>query len=161
MIILHTRIDSPVGPLTLAANDQGLHAVEFQHSRRPLTRDGRWHEGDHPLLTLAARQLGEYFSGRRRDFDLPLAPTGTPFQRQVWQLLPQIGYGQTISYGELARRLGRPGAVRAAAAAIGRNPLSIIVPCHRVLAASGALTGFSGGLPAKRFLLALEAGAAD
>ncbi len=159
MTIFHTRIDSPAGPLTLAASNEGLLAMEFQHSRHPVVRDQHWHEDDHPLLAQAARQLEEYFSGQRQQFDLPLAPAGTAFQRQVWALLPDIGYGQTISYGELARRLGRPSAVRAAAAAIGRNPLSIIVPCHRVLGANGALTGFGGGLPVKRFLLALEAGA--
>ncbi|MCK9490044.1 MAG: methylated-DNA--[protein]-cysteine S-methyltransferase [Xanthomonadales bacterium] len=158
MTIFHTRIDSPVGPLSLAASAQGLHAIEFEHSRHPVRRDQRWQEGSHPLLARAAVQLAEYFAGQRQQFDLPLAPAGTAFQQQVWQALPDIGYGLTISYGEVARRIGRPSAVRAAAAAIGRNPLSIIVPCHRVVGANGALTGFGGGLPLKRFLLALEAG---
>jgi methylated-DNA-[protein]-cysteine S-methyltransferase len=151
-----TRIDSPVGLLLLAASDEGLRAVEFHASRHPIVRGRDWVEGGHPLLDAARRQLGEYFEGWRTVFDLPLAPQGTPFQREVWQGLAGIPYGQTISYAELARRVGRPAASRAVGAANGRNPLPIVLPCHRVIGADGSLTGFGGGLPVKRFLLALE-----
>ncbi|NYZ62561.1 methylated-DNA--[protein]-cysteine S-methyltransferase [Luteimonas sp. SJ-16] len=148
--------DSPVGRLRLAASDAGLHAVEFPLHRHPVPRPAPWHDGDHPLLDLAARQLDGYFAGTRRTFDLPLAAQGTPFQRAVWDALMRIPYGRTESYAGLARMLGRPTATRAVGAANGRNPLSIVVPCHRVIGASGALTGFGGGLPTKQFLLALE-----
>lgn len=157
MSIFHTRIDSPIGPLLLAASDAGLHTIEFAAARHPVKRNGRWREGDHPLLRRAQAQLDEYFAGQRRSFDLPLAPEGTPFQRAVWQALETIDYGQTLSYGQLAERIGRPAASRAVGAANGRNPLPIVVPCHRVIGASGALTGFGGGLPTKQFLLELEA----
>lgn len=110
-----------------------------------------------PVLALAAAQLAEYFDGARRDFDVPLAPRGTGFQRLVWRELAKIPYGETRSYGELARALGRPAASRAVGAANGRNPISILVPCHRVIAGSGALTGYAGGLAAKRWLLEHEA----
>lgn len=156
MTILHTRVDSPVGPLLLAASDAGLHAIEFPESRHPLKRGPDWREGRHPLLRQAHRQLDAYFAGERRGFDLPLAPAGTAFQRHVWRTLATIPYGTTISYATLAARIGRPGASRAVGAANGRNPLPIVLPCHRVVGADGALTGFGGGLPTKRFLLELE-----
>jgi methylated-DNA-[protein]-cysteine S-methyltransferase len=156
MSVRHTRIASPIGPLLLAASDEGVHAIEFQSSRHPVVRDGTWQEGDHPLLRRTGEQLAEYFAGVRRRFDLPLAPRGTAFQLDVWRALATIEYGQTISYTELASRVGRPSAVRAAGAANGRNPLPIVLPCHRVIGASGDLTGFGGGLPVKRFLLQLE-----
>jgi methylated-DNA-[protein]-cysteine S-methyltransferase len=105
-------------------------------------------------------QLAEYFAGRRRDFDLPLAPAGTPFQQRVWQALRAIPYGRTESYGALAARLGQPGAGRAVGLANGQNPIAIVIPCHRVIGAGGALTGYGGGLERKRWLLALEASAA-
>ncbi|MCD9005089.1 methylated-DNA--[protein]-cysteine S-methyltransferase [Luteimonas sp. XNQY3] len=156
-ITVHTRtIDSPVGPLFLAASDAGLHAVEFAGHRHPVPRGDGWRDGAHPVLDATARQLGEYFAGTRRTFDLPFAARGTPFQKQVWDALTRIPYGKTASYVELARMLGKPGASRAVGAANGRNPLSIVVPCHRVIGASGALTGFGGGLPNKQFLLTLE-----
>jgi methylated-DNA-[protein]-cysteine S-methyltransferase len=155
-MVVHTRVESPVGPLVLAASDEGLHAIEFQPSRHPVARDGMWQEGDHPLLRAAATQLAEYFAGVRRAFDLSLAPRGTAFQQAVWRTLATIPYGETISYTELAARVGRPAAVRAVGAANGRNPLPIVLPCHRVIGANGSLTGFGGGLPAKRFLLELE-----
>jgi methylated-DNA-[protein]-cysteine S-methyltransferase len=154
--ILFSRIDTPVGPLVLAASAGGLHAIEFQPSRYPVARDGTWREGDHPILRQAATELGEYFAGRRRTFDLALAPRGTAFQQAVWRTLATIPYGETISYTELAARVGRPSAARAVGAANGRNPLPIVLPCHRVIGASGSLTGFGGGLPTKRFLLELE-----
>ena len=154
--ILFRRIDSPVGTLTLAASDAGLHAIEFPANRHPVRRDRDWREGDHPLLARAQAQLDEYFTGSRRHFDLPLAPQGTPFQRQVWFALATIPYGQTRSYAQIAAQLQRPTATRAVGAANGRNPLPIVLPCHRVIGADGSLTGFSGGLPTKRFLLELE-----
>lgn len=155
MTIRYRLLDSPVGTLTVATGDAGLHAIEFPADRYFLPREG-WEQGDHPLLEQARVQLGEYFAGRRRAFDLPLAPRGTAFQREVWFALADIPFGQTTSYAQLAMRLGRPTACRAVGAANGRNPLPIVLPCHRVIGASGALTGFSGGLPTKRFLLELE-----
>lgn len=150
------RMDSPVGVLRLAVNAAGLCLIEFAQPRHPMAAGDDWREGDHPLLREAQSQLDAYFAGRRRDFDLPLAPRGTDFQRRVWDELQRIEYGTTISYGRLAERIGRPAAVRAVGAANGRNPLPIVVPCHRVIGADGALTGFGGGLPTKAFLLRLE-----
>lgn len=149
-------IDSPVGPLFLAASDAGLHAVEFTEHRHPVARGDGWRDGAHPVLDATAQQLAGYFAGTRQTFDLPFAARGTPFQRQVWDALTRIPYGRTASYVELARMVGKPSASRAVGAANGRNPLSIVVPCHRVIGASGALTGFGGGLPTKAFLLTLE-----
>lgn len=158
MNIHYTRIDSPIGPLLLAASDAGMHAIEFPDARHPVRRGDDWVESGHPLLDRARQQLDEYFAGERRRFDLPLAPQGTPFQRQVWETLATIGYGQTLSYGQLAARIGRPSASRAVGAANGRNPIPIVLPCHRVIGANGSLTGFGGGLPTKQFLLRLEGG---
>lgn len=154
--VVTRTIDSPVGPLFLAASDAGLHAVEFVAHRHPVARGDDWRDGAHPVLDATALQLGEYFAGKRQHFDLPFAARGTPFQQQVWQALTRIPYGQTASYVELARMVDKPGASRAVGAANGRNPLSIVVPCHRVIGASGALTGFGGGLPTKEFLLTHE-----
>ncbi|SKA27507.1 methylated-DNA--[protein]-cysteine S-methyltransferase [Novilysobacter spongiicola] len=151
-----TTIDSPVGPLMLAASNDGLRAIEFHPSRHHVRRGPDWQEGDHPLLALARTQLREYFAGSRRSFDLPLAPRGTDFQRSVWLALAEIPFGSTQSYAALAARVGRPSATRAVGAANGRNPLPIVLPCHRVIGADGSLTGFGGGLPTKRFLLELE-----
>lgn len=150
------HIDSPVGSLTIAASDAGLRAIEFPSNRHPVRRNHEWREGDHPLLRRAQAQLDEYFAGQRRTFDLPLAPQGTPFQREVWFALAAIPYGRTASYAHLAAQVGRPAATRAVGAANGRNPLPIVLPCHRVIGADGSLTGFGGGLPTKRFLLELE-----
>ncbi|KTT40803.1 cysteine methyltransferase [Pseudomonas oryzihabitans] len=155
-MIAYCLLDSPIGPLTLAADDGGLRVVEFPENRHPAKRDGSWVAAEHPVLADARRQLGEYFAGRRQIFDLPLAPRGTPFQLEVWRALAEIPHGQTWSYGRLASHLGRPQAMRAVGAANGRNPLPIVLPCHRVIGASGALTGFGGGLPTKQFLLELE-----
>lgn len=155
-MIFYTHVQSPVGPLLLAASDEGLHLIEFQRPRHPMARLPDWHEGEHEAIRLAARQLAEYFAGRRRDFDLPLAPRGTEFQRSVWHALASIPYGQTVSYAQLAQRVGRPSAVRAVGAANGRNPLPLVLPCHRVIGSDGSLTGFGGGLPTKEFLLRLE-----
>ncbi|PJK04001.1 cysteine methyltransferase [Lysobacteraceae bacterium NML71-0210] len=156
MTIFHKTIDSPVGRLLIATSDEGLHAIEFPQGRHPVKRDAHWQESPHPLLSEAARQLGEYFAGQRHVFDLPLAPQGTDFQQRVWQALRTIPYGQTRSYAQLATAIGQPKAMRAVGAANGRNPLSIVVPCHRVIGADGTLVGFGGGLPVKTFLLRLE-----
>ncbi|WP_238978761.1 methylated-DNA--[protein]-cysteine S-methyltransferase [Novilysobacter arseniciresistens] len=153
---MYTTIESPIGPLLLAAGDDGLHAVEFHVSRHPVRRGDDWREGTHPLLDRARQQLREYFDGKRRGFDLPLAPRGTAFQCTVWHALASIPYGETVSYAQLAARVGRPTAMRAVGAANGRNPLPIVLPCHRVIGADGSLTGFGGGLPTKQFLLELE-----
>jgi methylated-DNA-[protein]-cysteine S-methyltransferase len=149
-------IESPVGPLLLAGDQEHLQSIEFEQGRRPHDRR-EWREAETAVLRRAAAQLLEYFAGLRRDFQLPLAPRGTPFQRAAWQALAQIPYGQTRSYAEQAAAIGRPTATRAIGAANGRNPLPIVLPCHRVIGANGALTGFGGGLDAKRWLLAHEA----
>ena len=155
-----TMAATPLGSVRLAACGESLCGLWFE-GQKHLPRIGPgWRRDDaHPLLALAHRQLLEYFERERREFALPLAPHGTAFQREVWQALRAIGCGEHISYGALARRLARPSAVRAVAAAVGRNPISVIVPCHRVLGADGALTGYAGGLERKRALLALEAAA--
>ena len=151
-----TTVDSPIGRLFLAAEDEGLRAVEFPENRHPVKREANWHEASHPVLDAAAGQLNEYFAGQRQTFDLPLAPRGTDFQLAVWQALRSIPFGQTWSYAQLAAKIGKTSAVRAVGAANGRNPLPIIVPCHRVIGADGSLTGFGGGMPTKAFLLRLE-----
>ncbi|TWT17857.1 methylated-DNA--[protein]-cysteine S-methyltransferase [Luteimonas marina] len=156
MTVLTAFVDSPVGPLFVAADDDGLRAIEFRDNRHPVKRDGDWREGDNATLRKAGRQLDEYFAGKRRAFDLPLSPHGTEFQRKVWSTLATIPYGETISYAQLAARVGRSSATRAVGAANGRNPLPIVLPCHRVIGADGSLTGFGGGLPTKQFLLKLE-----
>jgi methylated-DNA-[protein]-cysteine S-methyltransferase len=147
-----TIYESPLGPLTLRGGTSGLTALEFPDDRRPLAERDRAPD----LFADAVRQLEEYFAGRRRQFELELDLGGTPMQRSVWLRLAAIAHGTTISYGALARALGRPTGVRAVAAAVGRTPVPIIVPCHRVIAADGALTGYRGGLPRKRALLDLE-----
>ena len=154
-MIFCRRIDSPVGPLMLAADENGLRHIEFRDNRHPADRSD-WHGGDNEILDATVTQLREYFDGERRDFDLPLAPQGTEFQRVVWQELARIPYGVTISYAQLAQRVGNASAMRAVGAANGRNPLPIVLPCHRVIGADGSLTGFGGGLPTKQFLLRLE-----
>ncbi len=156
MTTIWTHIDSPVGPLLLAADEAGLRAIEFRDNRHPVRRDDNWQAGAHPVIDAATAQLREYFDGSRRTFDLPLAPRGTAFQRTVWDALDAIPYGQTWSYAQLAQRIGNPAAMRAVGAANGRNPLPIVRPCHRVIGADGSLTGFGGGLPTKLFLLELE-----
>lgn len=155
-MIYYQYMDSPVDPLLLAASDDGLHLIEFHSPRHPMARLPDWREGDHAALRAARSQLEEYFAGGRREFDLPLAPRGTAFQREVWRTLATIPYGETISYAQLAQRVGKPTAMRAVGAANGRNPLPIVLPCHRVIGADGSLTGFGGGLPTKQFLLQLE-----
>lgn len=153
----HLTHPSPVGDLTLVADDDALVAVLWPDdapARVPL--EATAHAPDHPVLAAAARQLDEYFAGTRTHFDLPLRPRGTAFQQQVWQALLAIPFGETRSYADIAQAIGRPSACRAVGAANGRNPISIVTPCHRVIGRSGALTGFAGGLAAKQRLLALE-----
>ncbi|TAL72413.1 MAG: methylated-DNA--[protein]-cysteine S-methyltransferase [Rhodanobacter sp.] len=145
---------SPLGPLTLVADDAGLCEICFESEHRPNTKD-TW-QRDAGRLAKARTQLAEYFAGRRTVFDLPLHPRGTPFQLAVWEELLRIPFGITMSYGELAQRIGKPKAVRAVGAANGRNPIPIIVPCHRVIGADHSLTGYGGGLWIKRALLGLE-----
>ena len=146
---------SPIGTLRLVADAQGLREVWFETGRHQKAPAPAWVHSSR-ALAFARVQLEEYFAGERQIFELPLHPLGTPFQLAVWKELERIPYGVTISYGEVARRIEQPAAVRAVGAANGRNPLPIIVPCHRVIGSNGSLTGFGGGLPTKRFLLALE-----
>ena len=145
---------SPIGPLTLVACEAGLTHLEFGQRDHPVAVQTPARA--RAILDRARRQLEAYFAGQRRAFDLPLAPSGTPFQLAAWEVLRAIPYGETISYGEQARRLGRPAAARAVGAANGANPISIVVPCHRVVGADGRLVGFGGGLDVKRYLLNLE-----
>ena len=154
---------SPIGPLLLAASERGLCALYLQAQRHvPDEPDPRWSpaSSDHPLqadiVERTSVQLDQYFAGDRSTFDLPLDVGGTPFQQAVWTVLRAIGFGETTSYGELARRIGNPNAVRAVGLANGRNPVSIVVPCHRVIGAKGSMTGYGGGLERKVFLLELE-----
>ena len=156
----YTTMPSPVGELLLAGSERKLRIVRFPSSdtsgAAPRSDDG-WQRRDE-LFAEAVTQLNEYFAGRRRQFDLPLEPIATPFQTAVLNALRRIPYGETRSYGEVARSIGKPTAVRAVGAANGRNPLPILIPCHRVIGHNGKLTGFGGGLPAKRYLLDLERG---
>jgi methylated-DNA-[protein]-cysteine S-methyltransferase len=148
---------SPLGPLVLAASERGLCGVYFAAQKHFKGIQDWRHAPDHATLREAARQLDEYFAQRRTRFDLPLdMDCGTEFQRSVWQELTAIPFGHSASYAALAQRIGKPRAVRAVGAANGRNPLSIVVPCHRVIGASGALTGYAGGLERKAYLLTLE-----
>ena len=147
---------SPVGRLLLAADPEGLSLISFPSGSRMQRPAPGWQQDD-GALAAALSQLAEYFAGTRQTFSLPLRPTGTAFQLSVWSALREIPFGATLSYGELARRIGRPSAARAVGAANGANPLPIVVPCHRVIGADASLTGFGGGLDTKRFLLAHEA----
>lgn len=150
--------DSPYGRILLVADGSAISSVSFTGQKyaprvqRDWQRDAR-----HAPIRKAKRELAEYFGGRRKRFSLKLAPHGTPFQRAVWKAIAQVGFGRTIAYAELARRAGHPGSARAAGAATGRNPIGIIVPCHRIVGTNGSLTGYAGGLAKKRALLALEA----
>ncbi len=150
-------VDSPIGALTLVASDAGLAAILWPNDDPERVRLGVLAESAvHPVLRDTERQLREYFAGTRTEFVLPLDFIGTEFQRGVWSALLTIPYGETRSYGDIARQIGRPAAVRAVGAANGRNPISIVAPCHRVIGANGKLTGFAGGLETKAYLLALE-----
>lgn len=153
--IWYDELATPIGTLRLVADDQGLREIWFERGRQQKSPQANWQRAAEPL-TEARRQLQEYFAGSRQHFELPLHPLGTPFQLEVWWELARIPYGATVSYGEIARRIGQPLAVRAVGAANGRNPLPIVLPCHRVIGSDGSLTGFGGGLPTKRYLLSLE-----
>ncbi|WP_433268026.1 methylated-DNA--[protein]-cysteine S-methyltransferase [Actinosynnema sp. CS-041913] len=151
----HTTVDSPVGPLTLVATDGGLSGL-YMTDQRYRPADDSFGPADASLFGDVIVQLEEYFAGRRTEFELPLDLLGTPFQRAVWTALCSIPYGETVTYGELASTLGRPTAARAVGMANGRNPIGIIVPCHRVVGSTGDLTGYGGGLGRKRQLLDFE-----
>jgi methylated-DNA-[protein]-cysteine S-methyltransferase len=153
----YAYMDSPVGRLLLAADDTGLRLISFPNGSRAEEPKPGWRH-DPSRFGAVIAQLRDYFAGKRTDFDLPLSPRGTLFQLAVWKALREIPYGETISYGELARRIGRPSASRAVGAANGANPLPIVVPCHRVIGSTGKLTGFGGGIETKAALLALEQG---
>jgi methylated-DNA-[protein]-cysteine S-methyltransferase len=155
-LIAQCRIDSPLGPLTLATTAQGLALAWFDaQAHRTATVDAP-EQPEHPVLQQAAREFAAYWADARTRFTLPLDPQGTPFQQAVWQVLRGIAPGTLLSYGDVARRIDKPAAVRAVGAAIGRNPLGIIVPCHRVVGSNGSLTGYAGGLPRKQALLQHE-----
>jgi methylated-DNA-[protein]-cysteine S-methyltransferase len=148
-------MESPLGPLLLAGDNDVLQQIEFVNGRRPVSPDPEWQKDDKPFREVL-KQLRAYFAGKLEDFDLPMSPQGTEFQRGVWKKLCDIPYGETISYGELAKRIGNPKACRAVGLANGTNPIPIIIPCHRVIGSNGKLTGYGGGLPIKEKLLALE-----
>ncbi len=150
-------IESPVGKLLLAGTDGALCQVHFHGGRDSIEPRAEWEENDAPFREVV-HQLEAYFAGKLQSFDLPLHLAGTEFQKTVWRALQEIPYGETCSYGELARHIGKPQAMRAVGAANGHNPIPVIIPCHRVIGADGSLTGFGGGLPIKKQLLDLERG---
>ena len=158
MIHYHMH-ESPLGKLCLAASDAGLCGLYFEEHRHFRGAQG-WREGEHPHLARAAAQLDAYFGGKLREFDVPLDLQGTPFQQAVWRHLSKVAYGATSSYLAHACAIGADRAVRAVGSAIGRNPLSIIIPCHRIVGSDGKLTGYAGGLERKRYLLDFEAAGA-
>ena len=154
--------ESPHGQMLLVAEEEGLAGVHFEGEKYYPQIAGAWkRDAQHALLRQAKRELAEYFARERQRFDIPLTPQGTKFQRTVWDAISTVAFGETITYGELARRAGSPTSVRAAGAATGRNPLTIMVPCHRIVGSTGSLTGYAGGLERKRALLALESRTAD
>jgi methylated-DNA-[protein]-cysteine S-methyltransferase len=155
---IYDYYESPCGRMLLAADGKAITSVSFVGQKYAPRIGGDWkRDARHAPIRQAKRELAEYFGGRRRRFSVKLAPQGTPFQRAVWKAIAQVAFGRTIAYAELARRAGRPGSARAAGAATGRNPIGVIVPCHRIVGANGSLTGYAGGLAKKRALLALEA----
>ncbi len=156
-MIYYHDMNTPIGLLRLVGRRDALIAVDFLSNHPDQPPNPTW-QADSAPLTDPINQFQEWFAGKRNEFDLALAPIGTPFQLQVWETLRQIPFGETWSYGQLAKAIGRPSASRAVGAANGRNPLPIVIPCHRVIGANGSLTGFGGGLPIKQWLLAHEAG---
>lgn len=152
---VYTTLESPIGELLALGDGRALHGLYMQHGRRPIAVDASWERLAEPFAQVRA-QLEEYFAGKRTEFEVPLAMDGSAFEQRVWQALQEIPYGETISYAELAAWVGRPGAFRAVGQANGANPIAIIVPCHRVVAAGGGLGGYGGGLDLKRRLLDLE-----
>lgn len=156
-MIRYTRIPTPLGTLLATADGKALTGLYYEGGRHAPKAAREWTEDAAcPPLAACAKQVADYLDGKRKDFDLPMAAQGTDFQRRVWKEIARIPYGKTITYAELAKRAGSPGSARAAGAATGRNPLSIIVPCHRVVGTSGSLTGYAGGLDRKERLLKLE-----
>jgi methylated-DNA-[protein]-cysteine S-methyltransferase len=160
-MIAYSYLDTPIGRLLLAAEEGGLREIQLEAGRHPQRPGAGWQARETEALREARSQLGAYFAGRLREFDLPLAPRGNPFELRVWRALLKIPYGTTCSYSEIARRLGSLEATRAVGAANGSNPLPIVVPCHRVIGADGSLTGYGGGLDVKRYLLRLEGALPD
>jgi methylated-DNA-[protein]-cysteine S-methyltransferase len=148
-------MDSPIGKLFLAGNREGLKYLHFPREKKPVDPDPDWIETP-AFFTSAVAELKEYFAGNRRHFSVDIKPEGTDFQLNVWRVLQKVPYGETVSYGELAKQVGNPKASRAVGAANGANPIPIIIPCHRVIGANGELTGFGGGLEVKKYLLELE-----
>ncbi len=156
-MLYYDYYQSPRGRILLVADDRALTGVYFAGQKYHPRIDEQWKRADrHEPLRQAKRELSEYFDGKRTRFTVEVSPHGTPFQRAVWKAIADVRFGQTIAYGELARRAGSPGRARAAGAATGRNPISIIVPCHRIVGSNGSLTGYAGGLAKKRALLELE-----
>ena len=154
--------ESPHGRMLLTATAEGLTGVYFDGQKYHAKVQPEWRrDPHHPILRDAGRELAEYFARERERFTIPLAPDGTVFQKSVWTAISTVAFGETVTYGELARRAGCPGSARAAGAATGRNPLTIVVPCHRIVGSSGGLTGYAGGLDRKRALLALESRTRD
>ena len=156
----YDSFESPHGKMLLVASEKGVSGIYFNRQKYFPEPKKDWKRDErHAVLKQAKRELLEYFAGKRKRFEVPLAPDGTPFQRSVWKAISKVGFGKTLTYGELAAKAGRPGSARAAGAATGRNPIGIIVPCHRIMGANGSLTGYAGGLRKKRALLALEGAA--
>ncbi len=155
--MIYTTFDSPIGELLLVGDGIALSRLSMQSAPRPRAIDPGWRRDDRPFAPVR-EQLEEYFAGARATFDVELALAGNPFERRVWDALLEIPYGETASYGQIATELGEPAAARAVGVANARNPVAVIVPCHRVIGAGGALTGYGGGLERKRYLLDLEAG---
>jgi methylated-DNA-[protein]-cysteine S-methyltransferase len=154
--------ESPYGQMLLVASGDGLSGVYFEGQKYYPSIDAEWRcDEQHAVIAQARRELAEYFARERQRFEIVIAPEGTPFQRKIWQAIARVSFGETVSYAALAESAGYPGHARAAGAATGRNPLTIIVPCHRIVASTGALTGYAGGLDRKRALLALESGTGD
>lgn len=153
----HLEIETPVGLLKLVADENGIMALLWENDRVSRVKLPKTvYAENHPVLKKAAKQLTEYFAGKRTDFDLPLSPLGTEFQKKTWKALSQIPFGETRTYAQIAKKIGSPKACRAVGAANGRNPISIIVPCHRVIGANGSMTGFAGGIKTKIWLLDFE-----
>ena len=155
--VFYTTLASPIGELLLTGDGVALHRLSMQEGRHPIPIDPRWERREQAFGHVIS-QLSEYFDGTRQSFDVPLSLDGNQFELRVWERLRQIPYGETVSYGEIAREIGQPTAARAVGLANGRNPVAVIVPCHRVIGADGTLTGYGGGLERKRFLLDLESG---
>ena len=158
----YDTFESPQGDMLLLANDDGLEGVFFDQQKHHPKRQPDWRQdSQHKVLRQAKRELAEYFAGRRKRFQVALEPGGSPFQQSVWKAISTVAFGETITYAELADRAGHPGSARAAGAATGRNPIGIIVPCHRIMGSNGSLTGYAGGLNRKRALLELEGASKD